>query len=187
MRPSTPLLGDERRSPAPGVVPFARFFDLDDVRPGVGQCLGAVRAGEDPRQVDHAHAFEGSSHGYERRERRDSLPTRARGFKGARRSAPLLNDAQYGPARMRVRSKTRMPDNGPDMSCPFGVCGKSKGTVGGRRGKVKGGRRARQPRCFAGIRSVTPAAVDGPRRSARSRTREEEGVCRSRLSPPQTT
>src|SRR5215470_2038638 len=29
-----------------------------------------------------------------------------------------------GPARMRVRSKTRMPDNGPDMSCPLRVCGK---------------------------------------------------------------
>ena len=44
------------------------------------------------------------SNRHEQRERRDSLPTRARGSKGVRRSTPLLNDAEPEGVRGAWRS-----------------------------------------------------------------------------------
>jgi len=41
-----------------------------------------------------------------RRERRDSLPTRARGFKGVRRSTPLLKTTQRPPAQRNSQAET---------------------------------------------------------------------------------
>src|SRR5262249_8862294 len=49
---------DERRPPAPGIVALPGLLDLHDVGPRVRQGLRAVRPGQDPGEVDDAHAGE---------------------------------------------------------------------------------------------------------------------------------
>ncbi len=50
-KPLPPMLPDPARAADTRVLP-ARRLNLDDVRPGVGQKLGAERAGEDVREID---------------------------------------------------------------------------------------------------------------------------------------
>ncbi len=70
-RPLAPVQRQEARALAvrehgalPAVdVPFAGALDLEDVRSEVGQNLGAVRARDVLRQVDHPHVGQGVAHG----------------------------------------------------------------------------------------------------------------------------
>ena len=56
------LAADERRAPAARVVAAARLLDLDDAGAHVREHHRAVRARQDPGQIEHGHAVEWRSH-----------------------------------------------------------------------------------------------------------------------------
>jgi hypothetical protein len=53
---------DEGRTPAPGIVPGAGPFDLNDFRSQVGQRLGGHRSREHARQIENPDALQGATH-----------------------------------------------------------------------------------------------------------------------------